>query len=770
MIRTKSNEPYHISGHLHVTGASKFIGDDIKPSNMHYAKILASCFAHAKILKIDTTEAENMPGVIAVITYKDIPGENQVGHAIKDQPLLPVDEVTYFGQPVAVVVAQTSWFAEKAVKQIKVDYEELTPVFTIKEAIEKKAFYIPERCVENGNIEEGFRQSDHILEGVVTNGAQEHFYLETQRCIAIPGEDNDVLLYSSTQGTASTQDLVSKVLGVKRKDVTVDVLRLGGGFGGKESSENWSCLAALAAYNTKKPVELILTRHEDMKWTGKRHPFETYYKVGFNKEGKILAYSVELNANGGAYADISVAIIERAMLHADNAYYIPNIKIIGRPCRTNLVPNTAFRGFGAPQGIFAIEYVMDKIAHKLNMDPIQIREINVYHDGQQAPYGQIVKEASGKELFERLKKNSNYEELKNETREFNKTHKFVKRGLGSVPVKFGISFTTSFLNQGSALVWIYADGSVSLTHGGIEMGQELNTKVAQVVAKELGISLARIRVESSNTKRIGNATPTAASSGTDINCNAALNAALQLKERLIILAGDMLKNKIGLEPDINTIVFENDTVFDRRTPDEKISFEELISSAFLNRIALGAHGFYKTPGISFDRPTGRGTPFYYWVYGCALVQIEVDILSGNSRLLKVYIVHESAKSLNTEIDKGQITGGFFQGFGWSTFEESTYDDKGRLMADTPSTYKIPTIKDLPELIDIDIVQNERKFVSVYGSKAIGEPPLIYGEAAYFAIKDAIESCSEYKYEADLGMPATPESVLKAIEKLNKNDN
>ncbi|MFH1733783.1 MAG: xanthine dehydrogenase molybdopterin binding subunit [bacterium] len=762
--KLQDRAPYHLSGGLHVTGRSRFIGEDNRPAELLFAKVVLSPYAHAQILNINTTPAAEIPGVVAVLTHLDIPGENQIGLVRQDEPLLPVDQVQYVGQPVAVVVATTPRIAEQAVSKIEVEYEELDPVLTISEALDKDQLYIPERRIKRGDVEQGLQNSEYCMEGKFATGAQEHFYLETQCCIAVPGEDHQITLYSATQSISEVQIAAARILGIQCKDVTVDVPRLGGAFGGKERTATlWACLTALACHQTEKSVELRLTRTEDMLSTGKRHPFEAVYKVGFNQNGKIQAYSVELNSNGGAYTDLSIAILERAMLHAENSYYIPNISITGRACRTNLPPNTAMRGFGAPQSIFVIEQVIERIARKLNIDPLDVRLQNIYKTGELTPYGQPIEEASGGELLERLRQNSQYLELRKSTDEFNQCHQFVKRGIGVVPVKFGISFTSAFLNQGSALIWIYEDGTISLSHGGIEMGQEVNTKVAQVVSSELGVSLARIRQESANTKRVGNASPTAASSGSDINGNAARNAALQLKKRLAEIAQQMLAARYNLKVKEPRIIFAEDRIFDTAAPDRKLNFEEVVKQTYMERVPLGAHGFYKTPGLHFDREKGVGNPFHYFVFGCALTQVEVDLLTGQSDLLKVYIVHETGRSLNPEIDRGQITGGFIQGMGWVCMEEIIADEKGRYLATGPSTYKIPTIRDLPTIFEIEMVEVDREGSSVFRSKAIGEPPFMYAEAVYFAIKDAIEALTEHEKEVELHMPATPEAVVMAAK-------
>jgi xanthine dehydrogenase molybdopterin binding subunit len=757
-------EPFHIAGPLHVTGRSRFVVDEPRPEGLCFLKFFVSPFARARILKLDAAEAERSPGVLGVFTHRDIPGENQIGHAVLDEPLLPVEETAYIGQPLAVVAGETEEAAERAVKLIKARFQELEPVLEIEEALSKKLFYAPERKIERGNVDRGFQESAHVIEGTVETGSQEHLYLETQACRAVPGEDQEIILYSTTQSTAEVQEIAARVLGLESKDITVDVRRLGGAFGGKERAATiWACLAALACYKLKKPVEISLARHEDMSWTGKRHPYLIKYKAGFDRTGKILAYSVELNSNGGAYTDLSMAILERSMLHADNGYYIPNVRIVGRACRTNLPPNTAFRGFGAPQGIFAIEHIVERIARKLGIDPIEVRKRNAYIEGQQTPYGQAVHEAAVLGMLERLDRKTKYQELRKKVEEFNAKNRDLKRGIGVVPVKFGISFTSAFLNQGSALVLVYSDGTVSLSHGGVEMGQEVNTKVALVVARELGVKLESIRVETSNTKRTANASPTAASTGSDINGHAARDATRQIKERLAPVAAGMLSKKSNSGYDASELAFEDGRIFSKSHPDVYLTFQELAHQAYMDRVDLCAHGFYATPGVHFDRAAGKGKPFHYYVFGCCLAVAEVDVLTGSNRLIEVHITHETAKSLNPRIDRGQIEGAFVQGYGWCTMEEITHDHKGRYLALTPSTYKIPTIRDLPEVFEVEMVEAERKHASVFGSKAVGEPPFIYGMAAWFAIKDAVESLSGHRKEADLSHPATPEAVLAAAE-------
>lgn len=758
--------PHHISGRLHVSGRSRFIGEEPRPSNLACVKVLASPFARARIRRFDAAVARSLPGVLAVLTHNDIPGQNQIGHPYPDEPLLPGAETAYAGQPVALVVAETALAAETALRKIEVDYEALEAVLTIEAALAKNMLYVPPRRIERGDFDVSYAGAPHRLEGEVRSGGQEHFYLETQRCLAMPLEDRGMLLYAATQSTAEVQEVAARVLGVTSKEITVEVPRLGGGFGGKERGANlWACLAALACHSTGRPVELRLSRSEDMRWTGKRHPFRSRYRVGFDGRGRILAYSVELCSNGGAFTDLSVAIMERAMLHADNAYHIPHVRIVGRACRTNLPPNTAMRGFGAPQGILAIETALERIARTLLLDPLQVRRVNAYREGQPTPYGQPVREAAARACLKRLADGAGYEKLRRENEAFNRRRAQRKRGLGVVPVKFGISFTTAFLNQGSALIWIYADGSVSLSHGGVEMGQEVNTKVAQVAARTLGVTLDRLRLESANTKRVGNASPTAASTGSDINGQAARDAALQLRRRLAPVAAAMLAEKTGRRVAPAQVNFADDQVWWRARPALCLGFSEVAHRAYIERVDLGAHGFYATRGLGFDREKGTGHPFHYFASGCGLVQAEVDLRSGHCRLLRVHIVHETAQSINAAIDRGQIHGAFFQGLGWCTGEEVVADDHGRYLAAGPSTYKIPCYRDLPDSFVVDMVTAPRRHAGVLGSKAIGEPPLVYGEAAYFAIKDAVESLADHRLDCGLALPATPEAVLLAVERM-----
>jgi xanthine dehydrogenase large subunit len=755
-----SKLPAHISGKLHLAGASRFIGDEPPLPGMLFAKFLFAPVAHARITKLDVSKASSIKGIERVITAGDVPGENQIGHVIKDEPLFPAEKIMYCGQPVAMVLSEDEYLAEKAVREIVLEYEELPPLLEIEEADAAGEWYIPERTIECGDVVKALGEAEFTLSGETRSAAQEHFYMESQRCRAVPGEGNTITLYSATQSTMEVQEVLSHVLGIAAHHIIIEVPRLGGAFGGKERAGTlWACLAGVGAYLTKKPVQVLLTRDEDMKATGKRHPFLSRWQIGFDASGRINAYDIELLANGGAYADLSIAILERAMFHADNAYHIPNARIRGRACRTNLPPNTAFRGFGAPQGIFVIEYIIEQIAAKLGLDPLDVRKRNAYRQGDTAPYGQTVRSGEMAGLLDKLAENSGYNGMKEQVKRFNAEHSDRKQGIGIVPVKFGISFTTSLLNQASALLWIYIDGTASLTTGGVEMGQEVSTKCALVVSRVLGIPVADIRVEANNTQRVGNASPTAASTGSDLNGNAARIAAEKVRQQMLPVALSLLAEK-GVQCSFEQIVFTDGTVFDSSAPDIRISFAELVRSAYNSRVPLAAYGYYSTPDLYFDREQGKGNPFHYYVLGCALSRVEIDLASGEHTILQTFIVHENGASLHEEIDRGQIIGAFVQSVGWCTIEELPVDARGRYLAVNPSTYKIPTVRDIPAELHLEMVSTGSEYASVFGSKATGEPPFIYGLSVWFAIRDAVQ---EVTISAQLGFPATPEAVLLSLQ-------
>lgn len=749
--------PYHISGKLHVRGKSRFVGDEAPLSGMLYAKFFFSPVAHARIIKLDLEAAKARPGVHAVLSASDITGENMIGHVIRDEPLFPETEIMYQHQALAMVLAEDEAIAEAAASLITLEYEELPAILEIPDADAQGEWYIPERKIACGDAQKALSESPYTIKGNSYSSGQEHFYMESQRVRAIPYENEQIHLLCATQSTMEVQEIAAHVLGIPAHRIVVEVPRLGGAFGGKERAATiWGCMAALGAHVTHRPVQIILTRDEDMRATGKRHPFLSHWQIGYDEKGKILAWDIELMCNGGAYADLSVAILERAMFHADNIYHIPHARIRGRACRTNLPPNTAFRGFGGPQGIFAIESAIEQIAEKLKLDPLEIRKLNAYQNGDKAPYGQTIKEAGAEAMLEHVSHMADYNKLKAAVAEFNTANSTHKRGLGIMPVKFGISFTTAFLNQGSALIWIYIDGSVSVSTGGVEMGQELTSKVAIVVARVLGIDISKIRVESSHTQRTGNASPTAASTGSDINGNAARIAAEKLKRNLAPVASKLLQERCGItceEPS-----FENGLIYAESQPDKTISFPELIRAAHMERVPLGAYGYYKTPDLYFDRELGQGHPFYYYVYGAAIALVEVDLLSGEHQIISTHIAHENGQSLHPEIDRGQVIGAFIQSMGWCTMEDLVWDKNGRYTSANPSTYKIPGIRDLPDTLEVELIPSNSKEASVFGSKATGEPPFIYGMAVFFAIQDAVKQA---KPEARLRFPATPEAIVMA---------
>lgn len=754
--------PLHLSGRDHVTGRSQFLDDMPKPRHLLAVKVLASPVARGHITRLDVSRALEIPGVVRVITAADIPGVNQVGGIIPDEVCLAESHVCFIGEPVALVAAESEGAAAAGVKAIALEIEPEAPIFTVEEAIAAESFLSPVRKIERGHVDAAMSSAPHVLEGVAISEGQEHFYMETQRAMAVPEDSGAITVYSSTQHPTEVHRMVSGVLGLPQHSVTIDVKRLGGGFGGKESQATiWAACTALAAHLTGRPALLKLDREEDMAWTGKRHQFVSHYKVAFDGEGRILALHAELNANGGAVADATSSILERGMLHSENTYMIANHRAIGRPCRTNLPPATAFRGFGAPQGIFMIETVIQRIAHALGKDPYSIRELNAYREGDSAPYGEPVYGAGHlRPLLAELRRSSEWDARQKAIADFNAKSRWQKKGLAMVPVKFGISFTAAFLNQGVALVQIYPDGSVSVNHGAIEMGQEVNTKIAQIAATNLGLPLSAIRIETNNTKRVGNAPPTAASSGCDLNGHAVDNATDQLVPRLQKKAQELY----GVAP-----VFFEDGFLYGPTAEGAIdrknclsSFKDFALKCFQGRVDLCAHGHYATPLVGFDREAGQGHPFLYYVFGAAVAEVTVDLLTGRATTERVDILHDSGQSLNPAVDIGQIEGAFVQGMGWATTEELVYSKEGKLLSDSPATYKVPTYGDVPADFHVKLYEGSVNEVGVHQSKANGEPPLVYGEAVFFAIAEAIAAATG-RYPVEMTLPATPEKVLRALK-------
>jgi xanthine dehydrogenase large subunit len=789
-----------------VTGEALFVNDIDINNELLIGHIVYSKYAHAKILSYNIDKAKSLPGVYAVLSYKDIPGENQMGPVIKDEICLAEKEVTFIGQAIILIAAKSKDIALEAEKLIEIKYEPLDALLDLETAIEKNNLIAPPRKIERGEVDNALKKSKHKISGVLKTGAQEHWYLETQSCLCVPGEDKQIKAYSSTQHPSETQTIIAEVLGIKSNEVEVEVRRIGGGFGGKETQANHiSSWCALLCNATKKPVKIHLFRDDDQIITGKRHRFLSKYEIGFDDEGIINAYSVELNSDAGAATDLSMAILERGMLHADNAYYIPNMRVIGKAYKTNLPSNTALRGFGGPQGIAVIETAIDRIARFLKKDSAEIRYKNFYKSDKNnfTHYGEEVENNRLQIIYDKLIKSSDYKKRREEINKFNSKNEFEKKGLAVTPVKFGISFTTAFLNQAGALVNIYKDGSVLVNHGGTEMGQGLYTKILGIASAELGISPEHIIINATNTSKIPNTSATAASSGSDMNGFAVKNAIDKLKERLSVVAVEILINKFALSfpqdkkpkdfvipakvedaprragiqkieelceniNGTNDIIFENDNVFHKKYPDNKISFKELISTAYFSQVSLSATGFYKTPDIWFDREKGVGHPFHYFAFGMAVSEVLIDTLTGYHKIIRTDILHDVGNSLNEEIDKGQVVGGFVQGVGWCTTEEIKWDEKGNLLNHSPDTYKIPTIQDIPSDFRVELLEGYPNPNTIRSSKAVGEPPLMLAFSVWLAIKDAISSVGNHDTEPEFSLPATNEVIVLSVEKLRNH--
>jgi xanthine dehydrogenase molybdopterin binding subunit len=773
MMKTSSaknqQEQVHESAVKHVTGEAVYINDMTFGSDLLYGYIVQSPYAHAEILSIDFTAALKEPGVVAILDYHDIPGENQMGPVFHDEPCLAERKVHFIGQAVLIIAAVDEESARAAEKLIRIEYSPLDPVLTIEDSMACNNRLAPQRKIERGDPDAAFASCAHVFEGELRTGAQEHWYLETQSCVCVPGEDGDMMVYSSTQNPSETQAIVAEVLGLPKHCVVCETRRMGGGFGGKETQGNHvAAWAALLARRTGRAVRFHLSREIDQKITGKRHRFLSKYKAGFDKEGHIVAYTVDLNCDAGATADLSMAILERAMLHAENAYYIPNIRILGNAWKTNLPSNVAFRGFGGPQGIAVIETVMDRIARIMRIDAEEIRNRNYYGIDKNniTPYGEEVSNNRIAILREQLLKSSDYKQRCSEIEQFNSSHRHTKRGIAMTPVKFGISFTTSFLNQAGALVHIYNDGSVLVNHGGTEMGQGLYTKILQIAAAELGVSSDRIKVNATNTSKVPNASATAASSGSDLNGMAVKNAMETLKERLKPQAVKMLA-AMNIAADKEDILFEGDHVFGKKNPAEKIPFVALASAAYLAQISLSATGYYSTPDIWFDREKGTGRPFHYFAFGMAVSEVEIDCLTGGMQLLRSDILHDVGESLNPAIDLGQVEGGFIQGTGWCTSEEIRWNEAGLIMNASPDTYKIPGVRDIPKIFNVALLKDAPQPNTIRRSKAVGEPPLMLAFSVWLAIKDAISACGNHEVEPQYSLPATHETILMSIAELKR---
>ncbi|MBU0564581.1 MAG: xanthine dehydrogenase molybdopterin binding subunit, partial [Gammaproteobacteria bacterium] len=687
----------HDSAPKHVSGEAVYVDDRLEfPNQLHiYARM--SDRAHARIVRIDTAPCYEVPGVAIAITAQDVPGQLDIGAVLPGDPLLADSKVEYIGQPVIAVAADSLETARKAAMAAIIEYEDLEPVLDVVEALHKKHFVLDSHTHKRGDSATALACAPRRLQGSLHIGGQEHFYLETQVSSVMPTEDGGMIVYTSTQNPTEVQKLVAEVLDVSMNKIVIDMRRMGGGFGGKETqAAGPACMCAVIAHLTGRPTKMRLPRMEDMTMTGKRHPFYVEYDVGFDDDGLLHGIEIDLAGNCGYSPDLSGSIVDRAMFHSDNAYYLGDATINGHRCKTNLASNTAYRGFGGPQGMVAIEEIMDAVARELGKDPLEVRKRNYYGKTERnvTHYYQTVEHNMLEEMTAELEASSEYAKRREDIRAFNAASPILKKGLALTPVKFGISFTASFLNQGGALVHVYTDGSIHLNHGGTEMGQGLNTKVAQVVAEVFQVDIERIQITATNTDKVPNTSPTAASSGTDLNGKAAQNAAQTIKQRLTEFAARKWQ------------IFEEDIEFKNgqvRLRDQYISFDELIQQAYFGQVSLSSTGFYRTPKIYYDRSQARGRPFYYFAYGAACSEVIVDTLTGEYRMLRSDILHDVGASLNPAIDIGQVEGGFVQGLGWLTMEELVWNDKGKLMTNGPASYKIPAVADMPLDLRVKLV-------------------------------------------------------------------
>ena len=750
----------HDSARKHVTGEALYIDDQPEFRHQLYACVGGSAIAHGQIKHMNLSKVNSAEGVVDVIVASDIPGQLDIGPVFPGDPLLAEAMVQFTGQPVFAVLATSHELARRAVLLADIEYLQSEPVLELEQAIKQQFYVRPPHRMQRGDAAGVLAGSDHRFQGQQRIGGQEHFYLEGQASIAIPAEDGGMTIQTSTQNPTEAQKLVADVLGVPMNKVDVITRRMGGGFGGKETQGSaWACIAAVFAQRNGCAVECRLSRRDDMVMTGKRHNFLNTYDVAHNREGQIEAIQYLLAAQCGFSPDLSDAIVDRAMFHCDNAYYIPDVLIDGLRCKTHTVSNTAFRGFGGPQGMVAMEAVIDEIAHRVGKDPLEVRKLNLYDTKQRnvTPYGQHIDSFSLLRIIEQLEADADYWQRRRAVKAFNDDSPFVKKGLALTPVKFGISFTVSHLNQAGALVHIYSDGSIHLNHGGTEMGQGLMIKIVQIVAEEFKVNPERIVVSATRTDKVPNTSPTAASSGTDINGMAALNAARTIKQRLT----DFLSEKYGVEQ--QQVVFDNDQV---QVGDHVMAFDQVAKEAWMARISLSATGFYKTPKIYYDRQSASGHPFFYFANGAAVSEVIIDCLTGEFKLLRTDILHDVGNSINPAIDIGQIEGGYIQGLGWLTCEELKWDADGRLQTDTPATYKIPAISDAPEIFNVALLQNAANSEStVFRSKAVGEPPLMLAISAWCAIRDAVAATGDGTVFPELNAPATPEEILRSISRL-----
>jgi xanthine dehydrogenase large subunit len=741
----------NIDSYTHVRGESVYLDDIPVINGTLYAAVFDSPIAHGKIVSLDYSEAGSMPGVAGIFTAKDIPGENQIGGIIPDEELLATTHVHFCGMPIVLVVARTEQEARAAVKKIKVEVEPLHVITDPREAKEKGELIIPPRTFQIGDTTTAWSHCEHIFEGRTETNGQEHLYIETQGAYAVPQENGAIRIYSSTQGPTAVQRTAARVLALPMNQVEVDTTRLGGGFGGKEDQATaWGVLCALASYHLKKPVKYSLHRMEDMRMTGKRHPYSSDFKIGLNKDLKIIAYEATFYQNAGATADLSPAVMERTLFHCTNSYFVPHVKATAYSCRTNLPSNTAFRGFGGPQGMFVIEAAIAKAAEQLKIPASVIQQKNLLKSGDEFPYGQKA-ESEANECWNKTNELYNIRKLQKEADDFNASNTWYKKGVALMPICFGISFTKTLMNQARSLVHVYTDGSVGISTGAVEMGQGVNTKMLQVAAKIFSIDPSRVKVNTTNTWRIANTSPTAASAAADLNGKATAIACNNILQRLKQVAADEWKTELS------SVQIKDDWLYMEGKKTDW-DWKKLVMATYVKRISLSDLAHYTPPGIHFDLTKEKGHPFAYHVYGTAIITVTIDCLRGIYEVDSVKAVHDFGSSMNTMVDMGQCEGGIVQGIGWMTMEELLYNKEGKLMTNALSTYKVPDIYSVPKEITVHPLETEKDNLAIFRSKAVGEPPLMYGIGAYFALRNAVKAfnpSADITYDA----PMTPEKLL-----------
>jgi len=740
---------------LNLRGETAYIDDLPEQTNLLQGAVRLSASARGRIHRIDTAPALALHPSVRVILAGDVPGENQIGSTVADEPLLPEEEWEYWGQPLALVLAATRALALEAVSLLSIESETLEPLLDPRLAAERGSFILPPRTQASGDVAAAFAKAAFVVSGRVDSGGQEHVYLETQGALAEPLEGDRVRVVSSTQGTTVTQRAIARVLGLPQNRVEVEARRLGGGFGGKEDQATpWACLAALGAWVTKRPVKIYLDRRTDMRATGKRHPYTSDFRLAADAEGRLTAFEADYYQNSGASCDLSPAIMSRTLFHAAGAYRVPNLRATGRMCRTNLPSFTAFRGFGAPQGFFVMEAALDALASRMGLDPVELRRRNLLAEGDLTHYGMPLEGVRAAEAFDRVLERAGWKTLRAEMDSHNASDPRRKRGAAIIPNCFGISFTKLPMNQGGALVHVHADGSVLVSTGAVEMGQQVGRKIARIAASCLGVPLDLVRIERTSSLTVANTVPTAASTGSDINGAAAEVACLEIRDRLLALAA------ASLGAPVSELSLAEGRVL-RSGAETGLAWEALVTAALEARVDLSAHGYYATPGLFYDMKAEKGSPFAYHVWGAALVEAEVDVLLGTSRVTRAIIVHDSGTSLDKEVDRGQIEGAFAQGLGWSLLEELRFGADGRPQSDTLSTYKLPDEGFLPRDLEVEFLPERPNPRAVFNSKAVGEPPLIYGLAGYFAVLDAIRAAGLRPAEGDrlYDLPLVPEKIL-----------